>query len=74
MIWRRRAITSLHFWRRKMIRETEAALLAGLLHPELHPRIPTVMVGVGQFDPLWARRWWNDVLDLDDSLGSTMMD
>jgi hypothetical protein len=32
------------------------------------------MVGAGEFDPLWARRWWNDVLDLEESLGPTMTD
>lgn len=74
MFLRRRPKISLHFWRLKLVRETEAALLAGLLHPEQNPRIPTVMVGVGEFDPLWARRWWNDVLDLDDSIGPAVAD
>jgi len=64
----------LQFWRLKVIRETESALLTGLLHPELNPRIPTMLVGVGEFDPLWARRWWNDVLELEDTLGPTTTD
>ncbi len=65
MYFRRRGVSVLHSWRRKLIRETEAALLAGLRHPEKHPRIPTVMVGVGEFDPIWAQRWWSAVLELD---------
>jgi hypothetical protein len=66
MFLRRRAILSLDRWRRKLIRETEAALALGLLHPERNPRIPTIMVGVGEFDSRWARRWWSSVLELDE--------
>lgn len=55
----------LHAWRLKLIHETEAALLAGMLHPERVQRIPTVLVGVGNFDPAWAKRWWGCVLELD---------
>lgn len=67
MFLRRRSIPLLGRWRRKLIRETEAALLFGLLHPEKNPRIPTVMVGMGQFDSRWAERWWNSVLELENA-------
>lgn len=63
MFGRRRL--SLDAWRRKVIRETESALLAGLLYPERAPRIPRVEVGTAIFDAGWARRWWNNVLELD---------
>lgn len=65
MFLRRRAILSLDRWRRRLIRETETALVVGLLHPERNPRIPTIMVGVGEFDSRWAQRWWNSVLELE---------
>ena len=65
MFSHRRAMQSLDGWRRKLIRETESALLSGLLHPERNPRIPIVMVEAGQFDSRWARRWWNSVLELE---------
>lgn len=67
MFLRRRAMQSLDRWRRRMIRETEYALLDGLLHPNRNPRIPTIMVGVGQFNSRWAHRWWNSILELDDA-------
>jgi hypothetical protein len=65
MVSHRHAFQSLDGWRRKLLRETDSALLSGLLHPERHPRIPTVMVGSGQFDSHWAARWWNAVLELE---------
>lgn len=64
MLWRRRGLPLLDAWRRKLIRETETALLTGLLHPETVQRIPTVLVGAGRFDTNWSRRWWNEVLEL----------
>ena len=67
ILWRRRALPLLDAWRRKLIRETEAALLAGLLNPEKAQRIPTVIVGAEAFDPQWSRRWWGTVLELDQS-------
>jgi len=65
MILRRRKRHSLGLWRRRLLRETEAALIFGLLHPERAPRIPTVLVGMAEFDSHWASRWWNQVLELD---------
>ncbi len=64
MFSHRRAIPSIDGWRRKLIRETEFAILSGLLHPKQNPRIPTIMIGVGQFDSRWAAQWWESVLEL----------
>ena len=50
---------------RRMIRETELALLVGLRHPERATWIPTIEVGTGEFDSGFADRFWNDVLHLD---------
>jgi len=50
--------------RRRIIRETEAALLYGLLVPDRNPRIPTAEVGTARFHPAFARAWWSRVLDL----------
>jgi hypothetical protein len=69
ILWRRRGLTLLDAWRRKLIRETEAALLAGLLHPNQSPRIPTVIVGTDRFDPKWSRCWWDRVLELEPDPG-----
>lgn len=65
ILWRRRGLPLFDAWRRKLIRETESALLAGLLHPDKSPRIPTVIVGGNRFDPQWSNRWWDTVLELD---------
>ncbi|MFQ5592137.1 MAG: hypothetical protein ACE5HE_13310 [Phycisphaerae bacterium] len=52
--------------RRRIIRETELALLIGLHYPERMPRIPTIEVGRGEFHPAFAARFWRQVLDIDD--------
>ena len=64
---RLRRLEPLDALRLRMVRETEAALLLGLQHPELAPRIPTVEVGQGSFSPRFARDFWKRTLDLDDS-------
>ena len=51
--------------RRRLIRETEQALLFGLTHPEKTVRIPTVEVGRSVFHPRFARAWWAQTLGLD---------
>ena len=51
--------------RRKAIRETEWALLAGLTNPEQIQRIPFMEVGTGRFDLGYASRFWSAVLELD---------
>jgi hypothetical protein len=53
--------------RRRLIRETEAALLYGLTFPNRAPRIPTVRVGCGTFQPAFAEQWWRETLDLDEA-------
>ena len=50
-------------WR--AIRETEAFLLEGLLHPESAMRIPAVRVGYGTFPPGLAEEFWRRALALD---------
>ncbi len=64
MLRRSRQDKSLDEWRRRLIRETEDALLFGLTHPKQSPRIPTVEVGHGAFKPAFADQWWSAVLDL----------
>ena len=58
---------SLDALRRRMIRETEAALLYGLRFPDRSPRIPRVEVGMGAFDPSFADRFWAQTLGLDET-------
>lgn len=53
--------------RRRIIRETETALTIGLLSPSSTPRIPIIEVGAGVFDPVFAARYWNAVLELDEA-------
>jgi hypothetical protein len=48
--------------RRRLIRETELALVIGLMKPDRQPRIPTVEVGRGSFDPEFSRRFWEGIL------------
>ena len=72
---RRRSYEAL---RGRMVRETEAALSyarrvswIGVCRPgtgkcaERFPRIPTVEVGTGEFDPRLAARYWEHRLGLD---------
>lgn len=52
--------------RRRMIHETELALLYGLRFPERHPHIPAIEVGAGRFDRRFAERFWQETLGLSD--------
>ena len=52
--------------RKRMIRETEVVLLFGLRFPKRLPRIPTVEVGKGSFDPEFAEQFWEEALGLDE--------
>ena len=56
---------SLDSVRRRIIHETEVALLYGLRFPDRAPRIPRVEVGRGAFDPAFAARFWAQTLGLD---------
>lgn len=53
-----------------MIHETEVALLYGLRFPSRIPTIPTIEVGKGQFDPVFAEHFWKHVLELGDGRSS----
>ncbi len=51
--------------RRRMIRETEVALLHLLRCGDEARRIPTVEAGRGVFHPSFAAQYWSDRLGLD---------
>jgi len=51
--------------RKRMIAETELALLVGLRFPERAPRIPAMRVGTGTFRPEFAARFWAEALGID---------
>jgi len=65
MQFRRLRQLSYEVLRRRMVRETEVALLHWLRCPEEAPRIPTVEAGKGVFHPHFAARYWADRLGLD---------
>jgi hypothetical protein len=65
----RRQDASYDVLRRRMIRETELALLYGVTHSPSVPRIPTIEVGTARFDPAFARQWWDHVLSLEAAAG-----
>lgn len=50
--------------RRRMIMETELALIVGLSDPAKSRRIPIIEVGKGEFDPEFARAFWAEALEL----------
>ena len=56
---------SLDAVRRRIIHETEVALLYGLRFPDRAPRIPRVEAGRGAFAPGFAARFWAQTLGLD---------
>ena len=49
----------------KMIHETELGLTFGLRFPDQVPRIPTVEVGTGSFDPELVEHYWIDRLEIE---------
>ena len=53
--------------RKRMLRETEVALLYGLLFPKRHPRIPTMEVGDGEWHPLFVAQFWQEALGLEET-------
>jgi len=63
---RSRPLEPLDAVRFRILRETESALLFGLLYPESAPRIPTVEVGRGGFSPDYAGAFWSATLGLDN--------
>lgn len=74
MFFRRTQIQSWLLLRRRLIRETEAALLFGITHPRQVPRIPTVEVGSARFHPQFAEDWWQQVLSLEGKSGLPVTD
>jgi hypothetical protein len=62
---RRFKLESFELLRRRMIAETELALVYGLRFPERVPRIPSIEVGVGSFRPDYAAQFWSGALGLD---------
>ena len=50
--------------RRRMLHETEAALLLGLCNPEQSVRIPRVRVGKGKFTRAFAAGFWHQHLGI----------
>lgn len=66
MICLRRTIEhGLDRMRWRMIRETEIALAIGLRFPDRAIRIPTMEVGCGSFRPMYADRFWAEVLETE---------
>ncbi len=51
--------------RRRMIEETELAMLYGLCFPERHPRIPTMEAGTRRFNPAYAAEFWSSALGVE---------
>ena len=43
--------------RKRMLRETEVALLYGLRFPKRQPRIPTMEVGKGEWHPVFVAQF-----------------
>jgi hypothetical protein len=52
-------------FQRRILAETELAILAGLANPWSVQRIPFMEVGVGAFEPEFARAFWSATLGLD---------
>ncbi len=63
----RRRRESLDVVRERIIHETEAALLYGLLSPDHAVRIPTVEVGKSRFDPVFAANFWSRTLGIENT-------
>jgi len=64
MRWNRPSVGGYDELRRKIMRETEAALLIGLRFPHMFHRIPTVEVGAAEFSREFASEYWESVLGL----------
>ena len=55
---RRYKLDSYDLLRKRMLAETELAILIGLQFPERAVRIPTVEAGTDRFDPEFSARFW----------------
>ncbi|MGD2111026.1 MAG: hypothetical protein PVI86_16740 [Phycisphaerae bacterium] len=67
MAFRRKKHESYGQMRKRLIAETEIALLYGMRFPERASRIPTLIVGTGTFERNAAERFWAQALDLDQA-------
>lgn len=65
MRWGRSVSDSYAATRRRMIRETELALLVGITSNK-HPRIPTIEVGKGSFPQSVSESFWEQLLEVSD--------
>lgn len=65
MRWGRSVSDSYAAMRRRMIRETELALLVGLTSNK-QPRIPTIVVGKGSFPRSVSESFWEQLLEVSD--------
>ena len=65
MLLRRAPEESYDALRRRILRETESAILFGLLHPDKCQKIPTLIVGTARFHPDFAEQFWREALELD---------
>jgi hypothetical protein len=61
----RSKVNSYAAMRRRMIAETELAVLIGLRFPDRMPRIPMMEVGRGSFHPKFAADFWAEALGID---------
>lgn len=66
MMRRRQRTESYEAMRKRLIHETEVALLYGISFPQRVPRIPTVEVGKASFSRGYCRRYWQAALELSD--------
>ncbi len=67
MIRRRFKHDPLDLLRRRLVRETETALLYGLRFPDRVERIPTVEAGRGRFHRDFAEQWWAQTFGVEAS-------
>jgi len=65
MLLLRRRRESLDVVRERIIHESEAALLYGLLSPDHAVRIPTVEVGKSRFARFFAPNFWSRTLGIE---------
>ena len=52
--------------RKRLVRETEVALLYGLRFPKRQPRIPMMEIGKGVWHPDFAEQFWMEALQIKD--------
>jgi len=58
-------VDPLAVFRKRLLEQTELAILIGLTFPDRVPSIPRIEVGKGGFDPQYAIRFWAETLGLE---------